>query len=95
MRSILESLCFGTVTGMSFSLPEDRTNKEISCYDRIKELLKEDEDNAALLEEYAETVTVNYESLILRAYKQAFATAFALAAEIFDAEAEKEREKES
>lgn len=93
MRSILESLCFGTVTGMSFSLPEDRTNKEISCYDRIKELLKE--DNAALLEEYAETVTVNYESLILRAYKQAFATAFALAAEIFDAEAEKEREKET
>ena len=93
MRSILESLCFGTVTGMSFSLPEDRTNKEISCYDRIKELLKE--DNAALLEEYAETVTVNYESLILRAYKQAFATAFALAAEIFDAEAKKEREEES
>ena len=93
MRSILESLCFGTVTGMSFSLPEDRTNKEISCYDRIKELLKE--DNAALLEEYAETVTVNYESLILRAYKQAFATAFALAAEIFDAEAEKEREEET
>ena len=93
MRSILESLCFGTVTGMSFKLPEDRTNKEISSYDRIKELLKE--DNAALLEEYAETVTVNYESLILRAYKQAFATAFALAAEIFDAEAEKEREEES
>ena len=93
MRSILESLCFGTVTGMSFSLPEDRTNKEISCYDKIKELLKE--DNAALLEEYAETVTVNYESLILRAYKQAFATAFALAAEIFDAEAEKEREEET
>lgn len=93
MRSILESLCFGTVTGMSFSLPEDRTNKEISCYDRIKELLKE--DDAALLEEYAETVTVNYESLILRAYKQAFATAFALAAEIFDAEAEKEREEET
>lgn len=93
MRSILESLCFGTVTGISFSLPEDRTNKEISCYDRIKELLKE--DNAALLEEYAETVTVNYESLILRAYKQAFATAFALAAEIFDAEAEKEREEET
>lgn len=93
MRSILESLCFGTVTGMSFKLPEDRTNKEISSYDRIKELLKE--DNAALLEEYAETVTVNYESLILRAYKQAFATAFALAAEIFDAEAEKEREEET
>mgnify|MGYP005760928287 FL=1 len=93
MRSILESLCFGTVTGMSFSLPEDRTDKEISCYDKIKELLKE--DNAALLEEYAETVTVNYESLILRAYKQAFATAFALAAEIFDAEAEKEREEET
>ena len=93
MRSILESLCFGTVTGISFSLPEDRTNKEISCYDKIKELLKE--DNAALLEEYAETVTVNYESLILRAYKQAFATAFALAAEIFDAEAEKEREEET
>lgn len=93
MRSILESLCFGTVTGMSFSLPEDRTNKEISCYGKIKELLKE--DNAALLEEYAETVTVNYESLILRAYKQAFATAFALAAEIFDAEAEKEREEET
>ena len=93
MRSILESLCFGTVTGMSFSLPEDRTNKEISCYGKIKELLKE--DNAALLEEYAETVTVNYESLILRAYKQAFATAFALAAEIFDAEAEKGREEES
>lgn len=93
MRSILESLCFGTVTGMSFSLPEDRTNKEIFCYDRIKELLKE--DNAALLEEYAETVTVNYESLILRAYKRAFATAFALAAEIFDAEAEKEREEET
>ena len=93
MRSILESLCFGTVTGISFSLPEDRTNKKISCYDRIKELLKE--DNAALLEEYAETVTVNYESLILRAYKQAFATAFALAAEIFDAEAEKEREEET
>ncbi len=93
MRSILESLCFGTVTGMSFSLPEDRTNKEISCYDRIKELLKE--ENVILLEEYAETVTVNYESLILRAYKQAFATAFALAAEIFDAEAEKEREEET
>ena len=93
MKSILESLCFGTVTGMSFKLPEDRTNKEISCYDRIKELLKE--DDAALLEEYAETVTVNYESLILRAYKQAFATAFALAAEIFDAEAEKEREEET
>ena len=93
MRSILESLCFGTVTGMSFSLPEDRTDKEISCYDKIKELLKE--DNAALLEEYAETVTINYESLILRAYKQAFATAFALAAEIFDAEAEKEREEET
>ena len=92
MRSILESLCFGTVTGMSFSLPEDRTNKEISCYDRIKELLKEDN---ALLEEYAETVTVNYESLILRAYKQAFATAFALAYEIFDAEAEKGREEET
>ena len=50
MRSILESLCFGTVTGMSFSLPEDRTNKEISC---------------------------------------------SLAAEIFDAEAEKEREEET
>ncbi len=93
MRSILESLCFGTVTGISFSLPEDRTNKEIFCYDRIKELLKE--DNAALLEEYAETVTVNYESLILRAYKQAFTTAFALATEIFDAEAEKEREEKS
>ena len=91
MRSILESLCFGTVTGMSFKLPEDRTNKEISCYDRIKELLKE--ENATLLEEYAETVTVNYESLIMRAYKQTFATAFALAAEIFDAEAEKEREE--
>ena len=93
MRSILESLCFGTVTGISFSLPEDRTNKEIFCYDMIKELLKE--DNAALLEEYAETVTVNYESLILRAYKQAFAMAFALVYEIFDAEAEKEREEES
>lgn len=93
MRSILESLCFGTVTGMSFKLPEDRTNKEISSYDRIKELLKE--ENAALLEEYAETVTVNYESLIMRAYKQAFATAFALAAEIFDAEAEKEREEKT
>lgn len=91
MRSILESLCFGTVTGMSFSLPEDRTNKEISCYDRIKELLKE--ENTALLKEYAETVTVNYESLIMRAYKQAFATAFALAAEIFNAEAENEREE--
>ena len=87
MRSILESLCFGTVTGMSFKLPEDRTNKEISCYDRIKELLKK--ENAVLLEEYAETVTVNYE----RAYKHAFATAFALAAEIFNAEAEKEREE--
>ena len=91
MKSILESLCFGTVTGMSFSLPEDRTNKEISYYDRIKELLKK--ENAALLEEYAETVTVNYESLIMRAYKQAFATAFALAAEIFNAEAENEREE--
>ena len=91
MRSILESLCFGTVTGMSFKLPEDRTNKEISCYDRIKELLEK--ENAALLEEYAETVTVNYESLIMRAYKQAFATAFALAAEIFNAEAENEREE--
>ena len=91
MKSILKSLCFGTVTGMSFKLPEDRTNKEISCYDRIKELLKK--ENAALLEEYAETVTVNYESLIMRAYKQAFATAFALAAEIFNAEAENEREE--
>lgn len=91
MRSILESLCFGTVTGMSFKLPEDRTNKEISCYDRIKVLLKK--ENAALLEEYAETVTVNYESLIMRAYKQAFATAFVLACEIFNAEAEKEREE--
>lgn len=93
MKSILESLCFGTVTGMSFKLPEDRTNKEISCYDRIKELLKK--ENAALLEEYAETVTVNYESLIMRAYKQAFATALVLAAEIFNAEAENEREEET
>ena len=91
MRSILESLCFGTVTGMSFKLPEDRTNKEISCYDRIKELLKK--ENAALPEEYAETVTVNYESLIMRAYNLAYATAFAPAAEIFNAEAENEREK--
>ena len=61
MRSILESLCFGTVTGISFSLPEDRTNKEISCYDRIKELLKE--DNAALLEEYRKLGTALAQAL--------------------------------
>ena len=66
MKSIIEQLCKGEVEYVSLKLPKDRLEKEMSYYDKIKALMTG--ENAALFDEYADTVALNYEFLILRAY---------------------------
>ena len=84
MKSIIEQLCKGEVEYVSLKLPKDRLEKEISYYDKIKALMTG--DNAVLFDEYVDTVALNYEFLILRAYTLAFKTGFQLGLEMADTE---------
>lgn len=84
MQSIIELLYKGDIRGVSLKLPVDRRDKELSYYDKIKTLMTG--DNAVLFDEYADTVALNYEFLILRAYTLAFKTGFQLGLEMADTE---------
>ena len=78
MQSIIELLYKGDIRGVSLKLPADRRDKELSYYDKIKALMTFDE--------YADTVALNYEFLIKRAYALAFKTGFLLGLEMADTE---------
>ena len=84
MKSIIEQLCKGEVEYVSLKLPKDRLEKEMSYYDKIKTLMTG--ENAVLFDEYVNTVALNYEFLILRAYTLAFKTGFQLGLEMADTE---------
>ena len=84
MKSIIEQLCKGEVKYVSLKLPKDRLEKEMSYYDKIKALMTG--ENAKLFDEYADTVALNYEFLIERAYAVAFKTGFLLGLEMADTE---------
>ena len=84
MQSIIELLYKGDIRGVSLKLPVDRRDKELSYYDKIKTLMTG--DNAVLFDEYADTVALNYEFLILRAYTLAFKTGFQLGLEMAETE---------
>ena len=79
MQSIIELLYKGDIRGVSLKLPADRRDKELSYYDKIKSLMVG--ENAKLFDEYADTVALNYEFLIERAYAVAFKTGFLLGLE--------------
>ena len=84
MKSIIEQLCIGEVEYVSLKLPKDKLEKEMSYYDKIKALMAG--ENAVLFDEYADTVALNYEFLIERAYAVAFKTGFLLGLEMADTE---------
>ena len=84
MKSVIELLYKGDVIGVSLKLPKDRLDKEMDYYHRIKDLLSK--ENADLFDEYGDTVSLNYEFLIERAYKLAFKTGFLLGLEMADTE---------
>ena len=84
MKSIIEQLCIGEVEYVSLKLPKDRLEKEMSYYDKIKALMTG--ENTVLFDEYADTVALNYEFLIERAYALAFKTGFLLGLEMADTE---------
>lgn len=79
MQSIIELLYKGDIRGVSLKLPADRRDKELAYYDKIKALMTG--ENAKLFDEYADTVALNYEFLIERAYAVAFKTGFLLGLE--------------
>ena len=84
MQSIIELLYKGDIRGVSLKLPADRRDKELAYYDKIKALMTG--ENAKLFDEYADTVALNYEFLIERAYALAFKTGFLLGLEMADTE---------
>ena len=84
MKSIIEQLCKGEVEYVSLKLPKDKLEKQMSYYDKIKALVTG--ETAVILDEYADTVALNYEFLILRAYTLAFKTGFQLDLEMADTE---------
>lgn len=84
MQSIIELLYKGDIRGVSLKLPADRRDKELSYYDKIKAIMAG--ENAKLFDEYADTVALNYEFLIERAYALAFKTGFLLGLEMADTE---------
>lgn len=84
MKSIIEQLCKGEVEYVSLKFPKDKLEKQMSYYDKIKALVTG--ETAVILDEYADTVALNYEFLILRAYTLAFKTGFQLGLEMADTE---------
>ena len=84
MQSIIELLYKGDIRGVRLKLPADRREKELAYFDKIKALMTG--ENAKLFDEYADTVALNYEFLIGRAYALAFKTGFLLGLEMADTE---------
>ena len=82
MNSIMESIFYGTICGNDICAPKKEQKEKTAAYDKVAVLL--DENGKELLDELIELVSVEYDMILERTYRRAFATGLLLTKEAYD-----------